>query len=68
MTKPVRKIIFAALKFFGTYLTLLFLALRACDAIRWPWYWVLSPLLLNLCIFAVSCLLLGGITVLEDKL
>ena len=26
-------------------LTLLFLALRACDVIDWPWYWVLSPTL-----------------------
>lgn len=68
MGKQISKVIGGIVKFFDSYLTLLFLTLRACDVIDWPWYWVLSPLLLSLCVFVLSCLLVGGITVLEDKL
>ena len=39
-------------------LTLLFLALRACDVIDWPWYWVLSPTLAGFLVSGVFSLFL----------
>jgi fatty acid desaturase len=39
--------------------TMVFIALRACDVIVWPWFWVLSPMLLAWAI-AVLCFLFVG--------
>ena len=34
-------------------LTLLFIALKLCGTITWPWLWVLSPLWIGLSVFFV---------------
>lgn len=46
----------AALKEFALLLTVIFTALRACGAIDWAWYWVLSPLIIKsvlVCVLSV---------------
>lgn len=42
-----------------SYITLLFLALRACDVISWPWWCVLSPVLIPLAICAVLLVIIA---------
>lgn len=41
------------------YMTLLFLALRACDVIDWPWYIVLLPTVIPAAFVAVVALCVG---------
>ncbi len=67
MAKKAGEISAKTIRFLTTHLTLLFLALRACDVIQWPWYWVLSPLVLNLCVYVLSCLLVGCVTIWEKS-
>ena len=67
MAKKSKGIAGKIIRVLTTYLTLLFLTLRACDVIDWPWYWVLSPLLLTLCILLLSCVLLGTIAIAENE-
>lgn len=52
MEKKTSSAIGKIIKFITTYATLILITLRACDVIDWPWYWVLSPLALNLCVVA----------------
>lgn len=42
-----------------TYMTLLFMTLRACDVITWPWYLVLSPTIGAIVFVAVCCAVVG---------
>ncbi len=37
-------------------LLLLFFALRVCGVINWPWYWILSPLLLPIVLVLICSL------------
>lgn len=43
---------------FAEALTLLFIALRLCGVIDWPWVWVLSPIWITLLIMAMLSLLI----------
>ena len=51
--KPIGKAIGTILRF----LTYLFITLRACDAINWAWYIVLSPVLISYLIWALCCMI-----------
>lgn len=42
---------------FADALTLLFIALKLCKVINWPWAWVLCPLWITLIFFGVVALL-----------
>lgn len=42
--------------FFGT-LTIAFIVLKLCKVIDWAWYWVLSPLIINLLIVLIGLLI-----------
>lgn len=42
-----------------TYMTLLFLALRACDVISWPWWCVLSPVIIPLVVYVAPSGIIG---------
>lgn len=49
---------------FAEALTILFVALKLCDVIDWPWLWVVSPIwitLLFVVFIAVVILVLGSI-------
>ncbi len=39
---------------FGRWLLLLFIALKLTDQIDWPWYYVLSPLMVILVVGAIN--------------
>ena len=56
---------------FASLLTLLFVALRLTGCIQWHWFWVVSPLLiqmaLGLFLVAAAALVLGVIAALEKK-
>ena len=39
-------------------LTLLFIGLKLCKVINWPWFWVLSPLWISIGLFALVALVL----------
>lgn len=43
---------------FAEALTLLFIALRLCGVIDWPWVWVLSPIWITLLIMVMLSLLI----------
>lgn len=47
--------------------TITFIALRAADVISWPWYALLSPLLLYMA-FVLLCAAVVGIKVVKDGL
>lgn len=47
-------------------LTLVFIALRACDVIDWPWWCVLSPTIVALS-FAALLLFVSGILYVSDE-
>lgn len=42
------------------FLTILFCVLRACDVIKWSWFWVMSPIFFSWAI-ALVCLSVVGI-------
>lgn len=50
----------SALKEICYFLTILFCALRACGAIDWNWFWVMSPIFISWGI-AFVCLAVAGI-------
>lgn len=41
------------------YTTLVFLALRACDVVMWPWWVVLSPILAKIALFFLATFIVG---------
>lgn len=41
------------------YTTLIFLALRACDVVMWPWWVVLSPILAKIVLFLLATFVVG---------
>lgn len=43
------------------YTTLLFVALRACDVIDWPWWCVLSPTIAVLVVAALALIIVGSV-------
>jgi hypothetical protein len=69
-TKPPVKVTNSGVGFAGL-LTLLFVALKLTGCIQWPWYWVVSPLLiqmaLGLVIVAVAALAVVVVEMLEKK-
>ena len=42
--------------FFGL-LTLLFIGLKLCGVIAWPWLWVLAPLWISVALAVVICII-----------
>ena len=54
---------------FSHFLTLLFCALRACDVITWPWYWVMSPIFITWIVGFAALFFVGAlaIAVVNDK-
>ena len=52
---------------FSEALTLLFIALKICKVIDWPWLWVLSPILLTLVFLIVVALLVVIMTAVNNK-
>lgn len=53
----------------GNSLTLLFCILRACDIIKWEWYWVMMPFFAAIGVFIIALLIVGilMITVLNSE-
>ena len=68
--KPAVKITNSGVGFAGL-LTLLFVALKLTGCVSWHWFWIVSPLLiqmaLGLLLVAVAALVLGVIAALEKK-
>ena len=52
---------------FAEALTLLFIALKICKVIDWPWLWVLSPILLTLVFLIVVAVLVVIVTAINNK-
>ena len=52
---------------FAEALTLLFIALKICKVIDWPWLWVLSPILLTLVFLIVVAVLVVIVTAVNNK-
>lgn len=46
---------------------IVFIVLRACDVVRWPWYVVLSPLFAYAA-FLVLCAAICGVVAVKNKL
>lgn len=44
---------------------ILFLALRACDVITWPWWLVASPVLVSLALYLVAAIIVGLCEMME---
>lgn len=44
----------------ATLITNIFVILRSCDVIDWPWYWIASPLIIAWGL-AIVALAIGGI-------
>jgi len=42
----------------STVLLIVFLVLKLAGLINWPWVWVLSPLWISLCVFAIEVLVI----------
>lgn len=49
------------------YMTLLFITLRACDVINWPWYIVLSPVIAPLAL-AAACVMITGVAAVASEM
>lgn len=45
------------------FITILFCALRSCDVITWPWYWVMSPIFFSWIICLVLMVFIGAIAI-----
>jgi len=69
-SKPAVKVTNSGVGFAGL-LTLLFVALKLTGCVSWHWFWVVSPLLiqmaLGLLLVAGAALVLGVIAILEKK-
>ena len=46
--------------------TIALVALRACDAVNWPWYVVLSPLLTSAALWPLCAVICGVAAVSKD--
>ena len=46
---------------FSEALTILFIALRLCGVIDWPWLWVVSPIWITLALIAVIAIIIVAI-------
>ena len=46
---------------FSEALTILFIALRLCCVIDWPWLWVLSPIWITLSLIAILAIIIVAI-------
>ena len=52
---------------FAEALTLLFVALKLCGVIDWPWLWVLSPIWISLGLVAVIGLIIVILTAIQKR-
>ena len=52
---------------FAEALTLLFIALRLCGVIDWPWLWVLSPIWITLGFVLAVAVLIFTLKKLSEK-
>ena len=52
---------------FAEALTLLFIALRLCGVIDWPWLWVLSPIWITLGFVLAVAVLIFSLKKLAEK-
>lgn len=41
------------------YVQIIFVALRACDVVTWPWWVVLSPILAKAALFLLASVVVG---------
>jgi len=41
-------------------LTLIFVTLKLCKVIDWPWVWVLSPIWIGITLFILIAAIMGG--------
>lgn len=48
-----------------TYMTLVFIALRACGIINWPWYCLLIPAVIPLSVYIICAIIVGIIGIVE---
>ena len=48
-------------------LALLFIALKLCGVIDWPWLWVLSPIWITLCLLGALALLVFILTKISKR-
>lgn len=62
----VGKKLMTILKSVVYYMTLLFIALRACDVIDWPWWAVLSPTIAVLAFSALLLVVVGSLYANSD--
>ena len=46
---------------FAEALTLLFITLKLCGVIDWPWLWVISPIWITLALIAVIAIIIVAI-------
>lgn len=66
-TKSSSNIFSTIVGYISSFLTMLFITLRACDIINWNWYWVMSPFLIPLSISIICVCVVGIITMIENK-
>lgn len=66
-TKSVNNIFSTIVGYVTSFLTILFITLRACDIIHWSWYWVISPFLISLIISIIGVCVVGIIAMVENK-
>lgn len=52
---------------FTGLLTIVFIVLKLCKVISWPWIWVLSPIWISFALFMLIFFLLLGIKVWAEK-
>ena len=52
---------------FAEALALLFIALKLCGVIDWPWLWVLSPIWITLCLLGGLALLIFILTEISKR-
>lgn len=43
----------------ATLLGIVFITLKLCGVIDWPWVWVLAPFWIPLVILLIACIILG---------
>ena len=48
-------------------LTIIFVVLKLCKLIDWPWVWVLSPLWISMAIVAVICLFVFTVWAISSR-
>ena len=52
---------------FAEALALLFIGLKLCGVIDWPWLWVLSPIWITLCLLGALALLVFILTEISKR-